>query len=47
MFIQQFKFLEDDYTIKSTLPGREERTSREGKPIKPFYLPLSAFSSPL
>jgi hypothetical protein len=47
MFIRQFKFLEDDYTINSALPGREERTSREGKPTKLFYLPISTFSSPL
>ena len=36
-------FLDD----RKELPGREERTSREGKPTKPFTLHLSSITSPL
>jgi hypothetical protein len=46
MFIKQFEFHEDDYSIKSTLPGREERTSREGKPIKPVFYLFQLFLAP-
>jgi hypothetical protein len=38
MFARDFKFHEDDDWIKNTLPGREEWTSREGKPTKPLDL---------
>jgi len=30
IILWEFKPIEDDCSIKSTLPGREERTSREG-----------------
>jgi hypothetical protein len=40
-------FLEGYLDSQKELPGREERTSREGKPTKLFYLPISTFSSPL